>query len=267
MDTIFFIASKLVWILVRPETLLVLAVAAGLAALVLRRLRLAAALLLSSCLAFLAVGALPLSYLALSSLERVWPADPPVGEVAGIILLGGSEDAAAARKWRRPAVTEAGDRYLATIALARRFPEARVLFTGGSGRLFGAEIPEARIAREILVSAGVDPARLILEGQSRNTAENAHFAKALVANQGQGSWLLVTSAFHMPRAVETFCAAGWQDLVPWPTDYRTASLRDGIGWDLARNLDLLNVAVREWIGILAYRVTGRAVTARCTRGG
>ena len=164
-------------------------------------------------------------------------------------------------------MTEAGDRYLATIALARRFPEARVLFTGGSGRLFGAEIPEARIAREILVSAGVDPARLILEGQSRNTAENARFAKALVANQGQGSWLLVTSAFHMPRAVETFCAAGWQDLVPWPTDYRTASLRDGIGWDLARNLDLLNVAVREWIGILAYRVTGRAVTARCTRGG
>jgi len=74
----------------------------------------------------------------------------------------------------------------------------------------------------------------------------------------EGPWILVTSAFHMPRAVGSFCAAGWHTLVPYPTDYRGGSFWDQVGWDLADNLTDLNTGVTEWVGLLAYRVTGRS---------
>lgn len=108
----------------------------------------------------------------------------------------------------------------------------------------------------------------MIEDQARNTAENASLTRALLAAQGadgavdpdggDAPWILVTSAFHMPRAMASFKAAGWQDLTPWPTDFRGGVFRARIGWHPARNLDELNTAVKEWGGILAYRLTGRA---------
>jgi hypothetical protein len=64
----------------------------------------------------------------------------------------------------------------------------------------------------------------------------------------------------MPRAIGSFCAAGWRNLVPYPTDYRGGSFWDQVGWDLADNLTELNTGVKEWVGLLAYRVTGRSST-------
>lgn len=119
-------------------------------------------------------------------------------------------------------------------------------------------MPEAFVARDLLLGAGLDPDRLILEANSRNTAENAELSLRL-RPEGEGGWLLVTSAFHMPRAVGTFCQAGWTDIVPWPTDFRTSSITPLIRWDLAGHLDDLNTAFKEWLGLLVYRVTDRTL--------
>ncbi len=113
----------------------------------------------------------------------------------------------------------------------------------------------ADIARDILLGAGLDKGRLILEGASRNTAENAAMSLELAPDNQNGEWLLVTSAFHMRRAVASFCAAGWRNIVPWPTDYRTGGFADRIGWNFALNLNDLNIGVREWIGLAAYSLT------------
>jgi len=104
---------------------------------------------------------------------------------------------------------------------------------------------------------GVSPERLLLEGQSRNTAENARLSLALAAPAPGETWVLVTSAFHMARAMRSFETAGWTGLVPWPVDYRTSSFTDGMDWNLIRNLLVLNTAIREQVGQIAYRLSGR----------
>lgn len=256
MDTHFFIASKVVWLMVRPETLLLLALGIGLLLMAARRDRVGRVVLGLTVLSLVLVALLPLGDLLLRPLETRFPANPRLTDVAGIIILGGGEDGAATAAWQVPAVNAAGDRLIAGIALAHRFPEARVILSGGSGSLGGGP-GGASVAAEILRDASIAPERLVVESGSRNTAENAHLSRELVEGSGPGSWVLVTSAWHMPRAVGSFCAAGWRGLVPYPTDHRTGISSEWIGWDLAGHLDALNTGAKEWLGLLAYRLAGR----------
>jgi uncharacterized SAM-binding protein YcdF (DUF218 family) len=192
----------------------------------------------------------------LSPLEKTYPIEPEVRKVAGIVVLGGGESGIQSNVWSQPNTGDAGDRFITALSLAHQHPEAIVLFTGGSGRLMGGA-SGAEIAQDIFSGAGLDKSRLILEGASRNTAENATMSLELAPADVEGDWLLVTSAFHIRRAVGSFCAAGWKNIVPWPTDYRTGGFADRIGWNFALNLNDLNIGVREWIGLAAYGLTRR----------
>ena len=260
MDTAFFIASKLVGALLRPDTWIIIALASVVLALIMQRRRLA--LWVSGLTLFLlvALAILPLGNLLLQPIERTYPANPPLSQVDGIIVLGGGENARASAYWDQMQFNEGGDRFAAGIALARQFPDAQLLFTGGSGALRdlgGTAVSEASIAERFFLDQGIDPDRLLLEGRSRNTTENASLSLVLANPSPDETWVLVTSAFHMPRAVRSFEAAGWTGLVAWPVDYRTSRFIDGIGWDLTRNLQVLNTAIREQVGQLAHGLTGR----------
>lgn len=261
MDSLFFLASKLVWLLIRPESWLAGLFLIGILALWTNRLRAAKAVLTTGLLALLTIGILPLGLLLIAPLEARHPPAPALGAVAGIIVLGGGEEA---DRWAASgaiALNEAGERFLAGIALAHRFPEARLVFTGGTPSLIGAGPATKTLAETIFAAGGIAPERIVIEDRARNTAENASLTQALLAAQGEevnAPWILVTSAFHMPRAMASFKAAGWDNLTPWPTDFRGGVFRARIGWHLSRNLDELNLAAKEWVGLLAYRLTGRA---------
>ncbi len=260
MDGLFFISSKLIWFLVRPETLLVFAFTLGWLLAHLGKVRLGKSFDLVSILAFCLIAVFPIGDAFLRPLEKTYPTEPEVRKVAGIVVLGGGESDIQSNVWSQPNTGDAGDRFITALALAHQHPEAIVLFTGGSGRLMGGA-SGADIARDIFLGAGLDKSRLILEGASRNTAENATMSLELIPDNLDGDWLLVTSAFHMRRAVASFCAAGWRNIVPWPTDYRTGGFVDRIGWNFALNLHELNVGVREWIGLAAYSLTRRTSDA------
>lgn len=224
------------------------------------RVRLGQSLSLVSILACCVVAIFPVGDAFLRPLEKTYPTQPEVRKVAGIVVLGGGESDIQSNVWSQPNTGDAGDRFITALYLAHEHPKAIVLFTGGSGRLMGG-VSGAEIAQDIFIGAGLDKSRLILEGASRNTAENAVMSLELVPDNLDGDWLLVTSAFHMRRAVASFCAAGWKNIVPWPTDYRTGEFADRIGWNFALNLNELNVGVREWIGLAAYSLTRRTSDA------
>ncbi len=123
----------------------------------------------------------------LSSLENRFARAIPADQPAGIIVLGGGIVPVVSLDRNEPAVAAAAPRLLAFADLARRYPQAKLVFTGGSGDIFRPDLKEAGIAREALKRMGVDVERVVFEDQSRNTYENATLSGALVRESFEAS--------------------------------------------------------------------------------
>jgi len=156
------------------------------------------------------------------------------------------------------ALNESGERLTAFAELARRYPDAKLVFTGGSGQILFSAAREADIAGSLFEGLGIPRERIILEDQSRNTWQNAVLTRDLVSPQPGERWLVITSAWHMPRSIGCFRAAGF-DVEAYPVDFRTRG--QGDLWrpfsSVSEGLRRVDTAVREWIGLVAYRATGR----------
>lgn len=260
MDSAFFIISKLVGALIKAETWLVIALAVSFFTLLCQKQRIALWIIACTFANVVALSIFPLGGSLLASIEATYPVKPTLERVDGIIVLGGGGSLGEWRRWGQPELGEGGDRYTAALALARQHPEAVIVFTGGSGNLrdtLNPENSESDLAQEFFTDQGIRAARLVLEYHSRNTAENAKFTLKLVQPKQDMQWVLITSAFHMPRAMRSFETAGWRNLTAYPVDYRTASFIDHTGWNFERNLRNLNILTREFVGQLAYRFTSR----------
>jgi uncharacterized SAM-binding protein YcdF (DUF218 family) len=255
----FFYLSKVFGFFAQPLNFSILLLAAGLLAIFLgwRRTGLtldiaAAAILILS--AWTSLGAVLLNPLE----ERfARPAGLPQS-VDGIVVLGGGFEGAVNLARGGYEMNSGGDRFVEAAILARRYPTAKIVVTGGTGALILKGEGDADTAPRLLTALGVAPERLILENRSRNTFENAVFTKELVTPQPGETWLLVTSAFHMPRSMALFRKAGF-DVLPWPVDYRTSG-EEGFGLfrdNAADALQNTTVAIREWIGLFAYWLSGR----------
>lgn len=254
----FFVLSKIAWFLVQPLVIVLLLVAFGLFALGLKFTRTGLVLGGTGLIVLAVIGLSPLGLVMMNVLEERFPRQSLPERVDGIVVLGGSFDTVIARTRDEPELNEAADRVTAALGLARRFPEARIVFTGGSAGVFAEDIAESIPARRLMLDLGLEPERLLLEERSRNTFENAVYTRELVTPRAGETWLLVTSAYHMPRAVGCFRTAGF-DVVPYPVDFRTpaglAVYRPSSA--TIRNVEKVHFAIREWIGLVAYRASGR----------
>lgn len=255
----FFYLSKIFWTLAQPINLIGILLLAGIVLTVLRFRKLGVA---CSAMAFviLALGVWSsLGAVLLHPLEdRFRRPEPAPREVAGIVVLGGGFEGAVNLARGGYELNASGDRFVEAAILARRYPAARVVVTGGTGTLVLDGEGDGDTAPRLLTALGVAPERLVMETRARNTHENAEFTRSMVLPQPGETWLLVTSAFHMPRSVGLFRKASFE-VVPWPVDYQTAGTETfGLAQDNALDsLRNLTLAIREWIGLAAYRATGR----------
>jgi uncharacterized SAM-binding protein YcdF (DUF218 family) len=258
MDTVFFWISKLAWFVIAPDSLLFLLMLCVCVLLWRKRYRLARFLLGLIAFGLLIVGLLPVGQWVLYPLETRFSTNPELPEtVTGIVVLGGGEDAERTALWRQIEVNDAAERLLAFLRLADQYPEAKLVFTGGSGCLLDQEFKGASVAKILLEEHDVDSSRLVLEHQSRNTYENATCSKALVNPQPGETWILITTAWHMPRSVGIFRKVGWP-VLPYPVDHWTKPGRLlSVGFDVAGNLRDLKVGAKEWLGLLSYYVSGK----------
>ncbi len=257
-DGMFFVLSKVFWLLVQPISLVFLLTLGAIVLVLLHRRRLALAALsvvaaLVGLFAFTSLG-----YVLIQPLEnRFSVPQPPPDTVQAIIMLGGATKARPSTARQTVALNDAGERLTTTLWLAERYPAALIVLSGGGGLLSGETESEAETARRFFLAMGVEEGRLVLEGESRNTIENARFTRELVEGS-DGGVVLVTSAFHMPRSVGLFRAQG-VGVVPWPTDYRSTG-NQGLAFDIAdpnSNFDTASTAIREWVGLVVYRATGQ----------
>ena len=258
----FFIASKIVWLVFEPANFLILLGLLGLALGMTRFVSIGRRLTASAVLLFAIICFSPASALLLRALEDRFPG-PAVDMPAptGILVLGGAMDEDISQSRGQPTLTEAAARLTSGAALARRYPDARLVFTGGSANVRQEGLDEARGVRDLWRSLGVPDTRMTFEDKSRNTFENATMTRDLVRPRPGEVWLLVTSAGHMPRSMGIFRHVGWP-LVAYPVDYRTfGDARDyKINLNALDALKRLESALHEWVGLVAYRLTGKTDT-------
>lgn len=258
MDTAFFLASKIVWALISPDSLIVILGVSAWIAVLLNWQRVSRALLASCALLLLVIGFFPVGEWLIAPLENRFTSNAALpGEVDGIVVLGGAISPRLSNIWQQPELSGGADRLTNFLYLARLYPNAQLVFTGGSGSVTEQEFKEAEMARILFDQLGLAERAIVFESESRNTSENARNSRELVSPEDDENWLLITSAFHMPRSIGVFCQEGWSAQA-YPVDHYSQKghlLR--INFSFGENLSVLGTAVREWVGLTAYRLSGR----------
>jgi uncharacterized SAM-binding protein YcdF (DUF218 family) len=254
----FFILSKTVAFFLLPSNFLITFIVIGAVLMATRFNRAGRWIAMTSIVLLVLAGFSPLGVFLAHKLESRFPAwDPSHGAPEGIVVLGGAISPQLSRDWGETAVGSDAGRVIAIAKLARAYPNARIVYSSGDASLLGNGLPEADFLYPLLDAFGVPRDRVTLESKSRNTIENAHFSKDLMKPKPGERWLLVTSAQHMPRAVGTFRQAGF-DVEAYPVAWHTRKRFRFYPMDVLSNgLVRLDSAAHEWIGLIAYWLTGK----------
>ena len=256
----FYILSKIIWFFFQPSTFLVLLGCCGIVLLLTRWKKWGLRFMILSFAGLLIAGLSPLGQILILPLEERFPvpaANAPAPD--GIIILGGSVDTHVSSARGVVALNEAGERLMHMIALARRYPEAKIVFTGGGGGHRTGDMNESEVTRRFMELIGFPAERVLLEDQSLNTWQNAKYTLKLVDPKPGERWFLVTSAAHIPRAMGCFRKVGFQ-VVAYPVDFRTQGYQDYLTpfKSVSEGLRRIDAAFREWVGLTVYWLTGRS---------
>jgi uncharacterized SAM-binding protein YcdF (DUF218 family) len=207
-------------------------------------------------LACLGVEAVP--EIILQRLEDAYPATTrSPGEFEGVLVLGGGlEGGIKAVERNQTLLGGSAERVTTAVALARDFPNLKIVLTGYAGVNQPGGLSEAQGTVRFFREQGLPTSRLIVEPAARNTAEIAENVKTITGIDPSKPWLLLTSAWNMPRALLAFRKAGW-NVEPLPVDYFTGTSIRFARYSIARGSFAWSVALHELLGIAWYRVTGR----------
>ena len=253
-----FLASKIFALLTQPLIWVGALLAASL--LVRRNPERSRKLIMAALGLLLLIGWLPLPDLLIRHLESQYAEMPPdanLDQFAGIVVLGGaSEPGYIAQGHTQPLLNHAAERMTAPVALLVHNPHLRIVFTGGEGTLLGIESTEAQRAKVFFDSMGIASSHVAYEAGSRTTYENAVLTGQLPGMDVTQRWLLVTSAWHMPRSMATFAQAGW-NVTAYPVDFRTGLTTPWTAYALESGTHKWELVLHELLGWWAYRVLGR----------
>ena len=202
---------------------------------------------------------LPFGMIVIQALENRFPQNPKLPtKIHGVLVLGGIINAEITEARAAPAMSDGVERISELKVLLKHSPELRIVFTGGSGDPLKQQFKEAHSVPEVLKRFEIKLASVVFEDRSRNTHENAVFTYQIVRPKDDENWVLVTSAFHMPRSVGVFRKAGWR-IIPYPVDYKTTGNEPfRLGFDFRGGISGFATALHECLGLLFYWLTDRS---------
>ena len=255
----FFTFSKIFWIIADPANFLLIFLCIGVVLLFTWSLKWGRRIIAVVAAVWLVLAVLRIGAWMFLPLEDRFPiVEQLPKKVDGIIALGGVVNQFVTKARGQVAVGGAVERLTEFADLVKRYPNAKAVYTTGSGHLTRQDIKEADVVGPFLKKLGLEPSKIIFENQSRNTFENAMFSKKLVKPKPDETWVLITSAFHMPRSVGVFRKAGWS-VIPYPVDfYLSGEAPDILSFYAGHGLGRFSSALHEWIGLLVYRLTDRS---------
>ncbi len=258
MDSIFFWISKLAWLLIAPDSFLILLVLFGTWLLWKQKLKWAKRIFTVLSLAVLIIGLFPVGEWLLYPLESKYRENPDLGDVDGIVVLSGAISPSRSFIWKQTILNNAAERIITSVVLSKKYPDAKLVFTGGSGSMIDKQHKHADAAKVFYQQQGLDTSKIIFESESRNTYENIILTKKLVKPKENEHWVVITTGWHMPRSMGIFCKAEWK-VTPYPVDFRSKpESLFRIDWGFAGHLSNLTTGVKEWIGYISYSFTGKS---------
>jgi uncharacterized SAM-binding protein YcdF (DUF218 family) len=193
----------------------------------------------------------------ISKLEGAHEVPTDISKFHGVVVLGGAFSSGRARGTILPALSCSAERMTEAVPLMKENPHLQLLFAGGDARLVGASEPESDNARNFFERMEVDASRVRFESKSRNTFENAMNAFEVAGADNTKPWLLLTSAWHMPRALATFQKAGW-NVTPYPVDHYAPNEINPFDFSVSGGLESWQLLIREVVGGLIYKLLGRS---------
>ncbi len=258
MNTFFFLLSKIFWLICSPPSLLVILILCCFFLIFIKAYKKATLLSVFLSVFLFMITVLPLGDWILYPLEKRFPPTDKLPQpIDGIIVLGGAEDIFNTVVWRQVELNRHSERFFAFIRLAKKFPLAKQVYTGGTGDPERQAYKGSEVAKQLFEEQGLDMSTILFESESRNTFENAVMTKKMINPGPNEKWILITSASHMPRAIGIFYKTGWK-VIPYPVDHDTNPENlFRATWNFSGNLETLNNAVYEWMGLFAYYITGK----------
>ncbi|MBA3682225.1 MAG: YdcF family protein [Bacteroidetes bacterium] len=154
------------------------------------------------------------------------------------------------------------DRLFQILPLYYKGRVNKFIFTGGSGSIEFPNDKEGVYVKKYLKAVTIPDSAMIIESESKNTYENAVFTKKMLDSlKIKGNFLLVTSAYHMPRSLAVFKKAGFTNLTPYLTN-RVSGVRrytpDHLFIPNPDALFSLQILIHEWLGYIVYKIKGYA---------
>ena len=253
----FFYLSKVFWLFANPGNILFFVICLTCFLTWIKWFKAVKFLITLMAIVLAIISVFPIGSIITNHLEnRFSIPDPMPKNIAGIIVLGGIVDQYLTSDRQQTSINSAVERLTEFARLSKIYPDVKLIFTGGSGVLGHQDLKEADFIKPILEELGMTLGRIIFESQSRNTAENASYVKKLIKTDNTNPWILITSAFHMPRAVASFRQQEL-NVLAYPVDYKTPiKLEFSLGLNLLTGLGSFSLAIHECIGLLFYWVSG-----------
>lgn len=256
-----FILSKYLWAIFQPGNFLLILIIIGLVLYSFKKQKTAKTLYFLCSIVMIIISVIPISNWLIAPLENRFGKITINKEINGIIVLGGSEQVHLSNNEIQMSFNGNIDRLLQFVYLGRKYPNAKMIFSGGNGSVIKSNYSESDVAKRFFDFVGFDTNRIVFEDQSRNTYENALFSKQMIKPSNKENWILITSAISMPRAVGCFRNLEWE-VIPFPVDYllNHDKSNHSFNFNLANGLSNVNKAFYEWAGLLFYYALDRTST-------
>ncbi len=255
-----FYLSKIIWAVVQPTILIGLLLLMGIALLVFNRRTMGLIAVGIGSFCYCSIVFLSAGQFLIAPLENRYPANPDLpAKVDGILVLSGPLDRRMTVARQQLSIRDGAERYLEFSKLLRRYKDVEAVISGGNPSLAGKLEGQAVFARQILDRVGIEESRVKLEINSRNTDENIRFSHNLLKPSADSKWIIITSAYHMPRAQAVLKKLAWKT-IPYPVDFKTEGQNGRVLFtmDSGEAFTVVDLAIKEWLGLLYYYLTGKS---------
>ena len=253
-----FYLSKILWLVLNPFNIFILFTIVTIFLYLISFKRTSIAIFFINSLYLFIISVLPIGNYLIYKIEKDYHSQSSIPDrLDGILILGGVTNPSMYKEFNEISVNGSAERLIESVSLIKRFNKSKVIFSGGSGIINRPDLGHSQVAKSFYKKVGLDESRIIFEDNSRNTYENILFSKKIAQPKKNENWLLITSAYHMKRALLIGSKNNWE-FIPYAVDFKNKRKFKFVpSLNLLSNINSLQYGSHEWLGLISYYLMNR----------